>query len=62
METKFNELVVLLNNKDKEVNLRALFNSCSNLEKLNMLSTISDFLGIESKNTIDTFKDLVLDK
>jgi hypothetical protein len=60
METKFNELMKLLNDSAKETKLRILFNNATNLEKIQLMATIQDFLGIEQKSTIEIFKDIVL--
>ena len=60
MEAKFNELMKLLNNSNKEAQLRNLFNNSNNLEKINLLGTIQDFLGIKEKSTLQLFKETVL--
>jgi len=60
MEAKFNELMKLLNNSNKESQLRSLFNNSNNLEKINLLGTIQDFLGIKEKSILQLFKETVL--
>jgi hypothetical protein len=60
MEAKFNELMKLLNNSNKESQLRNLFNNSNNLEKINLLGTIQDFLGIKEKSILQLFKETVL--
>jgi len=60
MESKFNELMILLNDKNKESQLRHLFNISTNLQRIQLMSTIQEFLGIPEKDTIQLFKEIVL--
>ena len=50
MENKFNELIALLNDKDKEAQLRSLFNLASHFERLELIATIREYLGIKEKS------------
>ena len=61
METKFNKLMEILNNSEKERGLRMLFDTSNNLQKLQLIGTIQRFLGIEEKNIMQLFNDIVLE-
>jgi hypothetical protein len=62
MEKKFDELLVILNNPQKEAHLRALWNTSNNVGRLGLLSALKEFLGIKEESLNDTVERLLIPK
>ena len=60
MENRFNQLMELLSNPNKEKYLRVLFNEAKNLEKIELIATIEEFLGVKKESTLQSFNRIVL--